>query len=47
MPLFQDIVARQIPFRLLENLNRHKDGTLRVILTSGVPVFDARGQLRG
>ncbi|BCB26834.1 hypothetical protein SKTS_17200 [Sulfurimicrobium lacus] len=47
MPLFQDIVARQVPFRLLENLNRHKDGTTHVILTSGVPVFDARGQLRG
>ncbi|MEN6585618.1 MAG: PAS domain S-box protein, partial [Sulfuricella sp.] len=47
MPLFQEIVARQVPFRLLENVNRHKDGTTRVILTSGVPVFDAQGQLCG
>jgi PAS domain S-box-containing protein len=45
--LFQDFVARQAPFRDLENANRHKDGSLRLILSSGVPVFDAQGRLCG
>ncbi len=44
---FQDIVERQLPFRDLANINLHKDGSIRYILTSAVPVLDEQGRVRG
>ena len=44
---FSAIVRERRPFRLLENVNRRKDGRLVVLETSGVPIFDAEGVLRG
>ncbi|GFO68962.1 PAS domain-containing sensor histidine kinase [Geomonas limicola] len=35
------------PFQAVENRNIHRDGTLRTLETSGVPILDARGQLTG
>ena len=44
---FRAIVESQRPFARLENPNRHKDGRLVVLETSGVPFFDADGRLCG
>ncbi|SEM01972.1 PAS domain S-box-containing protein [Syntrophus gentianae] len=35
------------PFIGFENLNRHKDGRVVVLETSGVPIFDGHGHLTG
>lgn len=35
------------PFHGLENVNIHKDGSLRVLETSGIPIFDASGHFAG
>lgn len=40
-------VARREPFHDLENINRHKDGSLRYILTNGVPILAENGALLG
>ena len=45
--LFRDYVARQASFRCLENVNRHKDGRLVVLESSGIPIFDNRRRLAG
>jgi len=45
--IFRDIVASQRPFERLENNNLHKDGRLIVLETSGVPIFDASGDMVG
>ncbi len=34
-------------FRNLENINLHKDGSFRVLETSGIPVYDTEGKLKG
>ena len=34
------VKANPRPLRMLENTNLHKDGSLRVLETSGVPVYD-------
>ncbi len=44
---FQKKVAAKEPFDRLENINRHKNGNLVVIETSGVPVLDDGGNLLG
>ncbi|MBI4699362.1 MAG: sensor domain-containing diguanylate cyclase, partial [Nitrospirae bacterium] len=44
---FDGIKAEPRPFHGLENINRHKRGHLVVLESSGVPVFDKDGQLRG
>jgi PAS domain S-box-containing protein len=44
---FKDIVAASKPIEGLENTCRHKNGHLVVLETSGVPVLDSKGQLRG
>ena len=44
---FQEIAAREVPFRDLVNVNRHKNGSLRHLLTTGIPVFDPLGKLCG
>lgn len=45
--VFGDIVARRTPFAALENINRHKDGHLVVLETSGSPVFGSNGEFLG
>ncbi|MGB8707385.1 MAG: PAS domain S-box protein, partial [Dehalococcoidia bacterium] len=44
---FKDIVKNNKPIERLENINLHKDGHLVILETSGVPIFDNNGQLRG
>jgi len=44
---FNAIVARRVPFRDLDNLNRRKDGSLCHVLSSGVPVVDEQGLFQG
>jgi PAS domain S-box-containing protein len=44
---FKDIVAASKPIERLENTCRHKNGHLVTLETSGVPVFDSKGRLRG
>ncbi|MBI2952927.1 MAG: PAS domain S-box protein [Chloroflexi bacterium] len=45
--LFGPIVEQHKPFSELENVNRHKDGHLIVLETSGVPIFDDDRRFRG
>jgi PAS domain S-box-containing protein len=44
---FRRIVAQGEPFSVLENTNRHKDGHLVILETSGVSFFDKKGTLLG
>ncbi len=44
---FGAIAEQPRPFANLENTNRHRDGRLVVLETSGVPIFDQQGELRG
>lgn len=44
---FQAIMGSQKPFESLENKNRHRDGRLVILETSGVPFFDDTGRLLG
>ena len=44
---FAAIAAERRPFASLENTNRHKDGHLVVLETSGIPLFDAAGTFHG
>lgn len=44
---FQEIVKRKEAFSSLENVNRHKDGHLVVLETSGVPFFGENMELLG
>jgi len=43
----QRIRAMKRPFRNLENWNRHKNGSLVLLETSGVPLVDGEGRLIG
>jgi two-component system, cell cycle sensor histidine kinase and response regulator CckA len=45
--LFASIVAERRSFRDLENVNRHKDGRLVFLETSGTPIIDSTGEYRG
>lgn len=45
--LFGDIAESQRPFSGLENINLHKDGRQIVLETSGVPIFDEKGNFSG
>lgn len=45
--VFRGFVELRNPFSLLENINRHKNGELVVLETSGVPIFDANHNFRG
>ncbi|WP_144819315.1 diguanylate cyclase [Enterobacter sp. DE0047] len=44
---FSEIAAKRIPFSGLVNRNRRADGRIVVLETSGVPLFDEQGELRG
>lgn len=46
-PLFDEIAAARKSFSLLTNANLHKDGHEVIVETSGVPVFDYRGDYVG
>ncbi|MFX1469799.1 MAG: PAS domain S-box protein [Promethearchaeota archaeon] len=45
--IFQTIIESDQSFKILENTNLHKDGSLRVLETSGVPIFDEKGKVLG
>jgi two-component system sensor histidine kinase/response regulator len=45
--MFQEIVSRKTAFHDLENVCLRKDGTLRTMLTSGVPILSAKGEFLG
>jgi PAS domain S-box-containing protein len=45
--LFDGIAARRASFRDLDNLNLHKDGSARYVLTNGAPILDDDGNLLG
>ena len=45
--VFNAIAAERKPFRLLKNINVHKDGHPVVLETNGVPVFDKDGTFHG
>ncbi|MBU5614205.1 PAS domain S-box protein [Geomonas azotofigens] len=45
--IFAGVSSRRESFHRLENVNRHKDGRLVVLETSGVPFFDAQGNFLG
>ncbi|MBL8490103.1 MAG: PAS domain S-box protein, partial [Rhodocyclaceae bacterium] len=45
--LFLGYMAAGQPFRDLENANVHKDGSIRHVLTNGVPILDQQGRLLG
>jgi diguanylate cyclase (GGDEF)-like protein/PAS domain S-box-containing protein len=45
--LFTPIATQRLPFQCLENANRHKNGRLVILETSGVPFFDADGTFQG
>jgi diguanylate cyclase (GGDEF)-like protein/PAS domain S-box-containing protein len=44
---FAGIAAQRKQFLDLDNINLHKDGSIRHILTNGVPMFDEHGELLG
>lgn len=45
--VFREFAAARKPFSRLENINRHKCGRQVVLETSGVPIFDEKGEFRG
>ncbi len=45
--IFEQLQAVRQPMIALENINRHKDGHLVVLETSGIPFLDAEGHLKG
>jgi PAS domain S-box-containing protein len=45
--IFKEKVIKKEPFDRLENINRHKDGHLVVLETSGIPLLGEEGQLEG
>jgi PAS domain S-box-containing protein/putative nucleotidyltransferase with HDIG domain len=44
---FEQLQAARQPLIARENINRHKDGHLVVLETSGIPFFDTEGRLKG
>ena len=45
--VFRDIVTHAAQFRDLENICLHRDGSRRVIISSGTPIFSEYGELIG
>ncbi len=45
--IFRSIAANKKSIKNLENFNRHKDGRLVVLETSGVPFYDSHGDFGG
>lgn len=44
---FDEMLQNPQSFQRVENINIHKDGSLRVLETSGIPLFDAEGRFSG
>jgi len=44
---FRSLVDRHEPFRDLDNINLHKDGSRRYVQSSGLPIVDDHGKLLG
>lgn len=44
---FNKILETKTPFSNLENINQHKNGKLITIETSGIPIIDQNGNLKG
>ena len=45
--VFEPIAARREPFVMLENANRHRDGHLVILESSGMPIVSPTGQFLG
>ena len=45
--IFKEKLVNKETFHGLENANRHKDGHLVILETSGVPIFDEHGRVKG
>ena len=45
--IFREFADARKPFSRLENINLHKSGRQVVLETSGVPIFDEKGEFRG
>jgi len=45
--VFREFAGAGKPFSRLENINLHKSGRQVVLETSGVPIFDEKGEFRG
>ncbi len=45
--IFKKKIINKKPFYKLENVNCHKDGHLVTLETSGIPVLDEKGQVKG
>ena len=45
--MFRAIVQTRMPFTALENTNLHKSGKQVILETSGIPIFNAEGELAG
>ncbi|MBT0653423.1 sensor histidine kinase [Geomobilimonas luticola] len=46
-PAFDEFMKDPRPFAALENVNVRRDGSLVVLETSGIPLYDAEGQFSG
>lgn len=46
-PAFDELAGDPRPFAALENVNVRRDGSLVVLETSGIPLYDAEGQFSG
>ncbi len=46
-PAVDNLLRNPQPFKALENVNVHRDGSLVVLETSGVPVYDPAGRFAG
>jgi PAS domain S-box-containing protein len=45
--IYERIAARREPFVMLENVNRHRDGRLVILETSGMPILSPAGEFLG
>ncbi len=45
--VFKTILDSDKSFKILDNTNIHKDGSLKILETSGVPIFDEAGKFIG
>ena len=41
--LYKDLIISRVPIRELENTNIHKNGSIVILKTSGVPIYDENG----
>ncbi|MCC7373811.1 MAG: PAS domain S-box protein [Verrucomicrobiales bacterium] len=46
-PIFEQLAAERAPFVMLENTNRHREGHLVILETSGMPILSPTGEFLG